>query len=112
MPAMTKCNNQTSFQQTGMIAECPTFTYKIISCLPGRKSPLSGVTYTITTSKTWRPCNVEPFYEKNPGKVYVCVKGCTNNKRAPKIFYVTPWECRFSSHGKNPQICAWATVKN
>ena len=73
-------------------AECPTSTHNTFSCPPGRKSPLSGSTYKITTSKKWRPCNVDPFYDKSPGEVYVCVKGC-DNKRVPKIFYVNPWEC-------------------
>lgn len=73
-------------------SECPTFDAKVLACLPGRRSPLSGVTYRITTSRKWRPCNTEPYFDKSPGEVYVCVKGCSN-KRAPRIFYVDPWEC-------------------
>jgi hypothetical protein len=60
--------------------------------LPHRQSPLSGVTYKITYSPKWRPCNVDPFYDKSPGQVYVCIKGCSN-PRAARIFRVGPWEC-------------------
>ena len=75
-----------------MAEECPVFTEKTLSCPPGRKSPLSGTTYRITTSKTWTPCDIPPFHDRGPGKIYVCTAGC-DNPRAPKIFRVQPWEC-------------------
>ena len=75
-----------------MRQECPRFTDTTLACLPGRASPLSGATYTITTSKRWKPCNVEPFHDKSAGEVYVCIAGC-KNPRVPKMFKVSPWEC-------------------
>jgi hypothetical protein len=72
--------------------ECPVFSDKLLSCLPGRKSPLSGVTYKITTSRKYRPCDFAPYNDKSPGVVYLCIKGC-NNPRAPRMFHVGPWEC-------------------
>jgi hypothetical protein len=73
--------------------ECPGWDWegKSFSCKPSGKSPLAGATYKITTSKKWQPCSGEPYFDKTPRQVYVCVSGCGPN--APKIFYVTPWEC-------------------
>ena len=73
-------------------AECPGFTDTEISCRSTGKSPLAGVTYKVTTSKKYRPCKGAPYFDKSPGEVYVCVKGC-GNPRAPRIMYVSPWEC-------------------
>ena len=75
-----------------MAEECPVFTETTLSCPPGRKSPLSGTTYRITTSKKWTPCDLPPYHDKGPGTIYVCIAGC-NNPRAPKVFRVQPWEC-------------------
>ena len=81
-----------------MKAECPAFedamwrTSGTFSCPPGRAFPLSGVTYRIGISRRYQPCNSEPFYDKSPGTVYRCVKGCIS-KTAPAIFKVRPWEC-------------------
>lgn len=73
--------------------ECPSFFLwgKQFSCLKNGKSPLAGSTYQVTTSKKWKPCGSVRAGEFN-GEVYVCIDGC-NNPRAPKIFYVNPWEC-------------------
>lgn len=76
---------------------CPTFQKifegaRQFSCIPNGKSPLAGTTYGVTTSKKYIPCDEPPYNDKSPGEVYVCVKGC-ENPRAPKIFYVSPWEC-------------------
>ncbi|HTD27960.1 MAG TPA: hypothetical protein VK660_01070 [Xanthomonadaceae bacterium] len=79
-------------EQHELRVECPVFSDRLLSCLPGRKSPLSGVTYEVTTSRKYRPCNVDPYYDKSAGQVYICIKGC-DNPRAPKIFHVFPWEC-------------------
>jgi hypothetical protein len=81
-----------------MKAECPQFAAAMstgsdtFSCPPGRKFPLSGATYRIGTSRTYRPCNTAPFYDKTPGAVYRCIKGC-ENKSAPALFRERPWEC-------------------
>ena len=71
--------------------ECPTFLkgdFKKFSCKSNRKSPLAGTTYKVITSKKYHPCDDHTFN----GTIYVCIKGC-NNKRAPKIFYESPYEC-------------------
>ena len=82
-----------------MNAECPEFRNAMekglagtFSCPPQRNFPLSGVTYRITTSNKYRPCDGDPYFDKSPGTVYVCVKGC-NRKSAPSIFTESPWEC-------------------
>jgi hypothetical protein len=77
--------------------ECENFhlTFKgkkSFSCASGRKSPLSGTSYKITTDPKYLPCIDEPYFDKSPGEIYVCVAGCSN-PRAPRIFYVSPWEC-------------------
>ena len=73
-------------------SECPVFEEgKRITCLASGKSPLAGATYKITTSRKWRPCSSAPFFDKQPGEVYICIKGC--NKHTPRIFYVNRWEC-------------------
>lgn len=81
-------------EQYPLLEECPTFSEaaKQFSCLSNGKSPLAGTTYRVTTSKTYRPCDQPPYDDKSAGQVYLCIEGC-NNPRAPKIFYVTPWEC-------------------
>lgn len=82
-----------------MNAYCPGFSEAMnkglgatFSCPPQKTFPLSGATYRITTSRKYRPCSAEPFYDKSPGTVYVCVKGC-NSKTAPALFKESPWEC-------------------
>lgn len=91
--AVQKDTQDTAWVETyDMKQECPTFTDTTLACLPGRASPLSGATYRITTSKRWKPCNLEPYHDKSAGQVYVCIAGC-KNARAPKMFHVDPWEC-------------------
>ena len=83
-----------------MNVECPEFINAMekggvgqtFSCPSQRKFPLSGTTYRITTSTKYRPCNFDPYFDKTPGIVYLCVKGC-NGKSAPTIFKESPWEC-------------------
>lgn len=69
--------------------ECPSFFggEKQFSCRKDGKSPLAGTTYQVTTSEKYRPCG-----EEFAGEVYVCIAGC-NNPHAPKLFYVSAWEC-------------------
>lgn len=82
-----------------MNVHCPEFKIAMekgsgatFSCPPQRIFPLSGATYRITTSRKYRPCSGEPFYDNSPGIVYVCINGC-NSKAAPAIFKEGPWEC-------------------
>lgn len=82
-----------------MNVECPEFKSAMergdkakFSCPPQRGFPLSGTTYRISTSKKYRPCDQDPYYDKSPGVVYFCVRGC-NRKSAPLIFREGPWEC-------------------
>ena len=77
--------------------ECPDFQATFegkthFSCRIDGKSPLAGTRYKVTTSNSYRPCNVEPFFDKTPGEIYVCVSGC-DNPRAPTKFILRPWEC-------------------
>jgi hypothetical protein len=95
------------------LEECPDFPQYAkegeelkdrFSCRKEGKSPLAGAVYKMTTSEDWRPCesfpedmgfqpdpNIDYGFDA-PGDVYVCIAGC-DNPRAPKIFYVNPWEC-------------------
>lgn len=82
-----------------MNVECPEFgnamnggRTRIFSCPAGRKFPLSGATYRITTSSKYRPCESAPYFDKSPGTIYLCIKGC-NSKTVPAIFKESPWEC-------------------
>lgn len=81
-----------------MRLECPAFADSAraendkFTCPAGRASPLSGVTYKVTKSKRWRPCDIAPFHDKGPGVVYVCTSGC-DNPRVPKTLRHEPWEC-------------------
>ncbi|HEX8610823.1 MAG TPA: hypothetical protein VF800_05985 [Telluria sp.] len=80
-----------------LLDECPSFRadnedVKQFSCRHDSRSPLAGTTYRVTTLKQYQPCNVPEFEDKSPGEVYVCIAGC-HHRRAPAIFYVSPWEC-------------------
>lgn len=82
-----------------MNVECPEFKSAMIkgrtsvfSCPAGRKFPLSGTTYRITTSSKYRPCESAPYFDKSPGTIYLCINGC-NSKTAPTLFKESPWEC-------------------
>ena len=83
-------------EKYSLLKECPNFPAttdaKEFSCSKTGESPLAGTTYKITTQRSYKPCNVTPYNDKSPGEVYVCIRGC-ENLRAPKTFYVSPWEC-------------------
>ena len=82
-----------------MNIHCPEFKSALessqvsqFSCPPQRHFPLAGATYRITRSNKYRPCSIDPFYDKSPGTVYVCVKGC-GRKSVPAQLWERPWEC-------------------
>ena len=84
-----------------MNVECPGFvkamgaaegTSLVFSCPAGRRFPLSGATYRITTSREYQPCNLDPYFDESPGTIYECIAGC-EGKRVPRQFRESPWEC-------------------
>jgi len=79
-------------EKYSLTKECQNTRQYSISCPRSARFPLAGTKYIETTSEDYKPCDVEPYFNKGSGKVYKCVEGC-NNPRAPKIFYVQPWEC-------------------